>query len=834
MWSQTAWVGGRVQGRVAWVYWIFLLASLATLALVAVVAVSMYRRPNEGLAWSLSGEIVEVNPTGAGARAGLQTGDIIVEWDGAPFASSSWLYEEKQPGDTVTFSVLRDNQSLSIQVTLESAPLAMVLRRLEPLLVALSFWLIGVVIAYLKPTVREGQLFYLCSQAIAGALAAGELSSFNAAWALRLFNAFLCLLGPLLLHFHLSFLTLKSIPLRRLAVGCSYGLGLVLVLPYLLISPVRFKALSWYPAWRSGARIILALFALASVGLLQCVYRNTQDPRTRRQVRLIVLSTAWAFVPLVLFSVLPEMFTGLPFIPYEINFLFLLLIPVAYGVALYKYNLMGIDRFLNRSLVHFALGLFWIAAYLLLTVALNRLFPKTLLTRPLLGALVTLSVALLLIPLRQRIQAWVDRAFYGGWYDYRSVIAGVSTVLAEAQDEATLVHQLVHRVAETMGLHCAALFLADESGTLTMRGYVGAECPTSEIHLSAASSLARSLCQEARPLEATDIRRMMREQTLSSAEQAWLCAEAIRLWVPLVFGDELQGILVLGGKRADEFFDAEDVRILRTLAQQAALAAKNVRLLESLRGRVDQLTCLRDELETTHRRLLTSREEERSRLSRELHDRLLQELLALNIALQSAVQLVGDGVAVERLNDTRQDVLRLADETRRICAELRPPALSIMGLADAIRSYTDEQAERRGNARVVGGFRDDLHWPSRPGLTITLDLAQDRRRLSDEVAITLFRVYQEALANMEKHAAARNVWVEERLQNGVVHLSIRDDGCGFIVPDHLGQLARHGHFGLMGVYERMAAVGGEVQITSRPGAGTQVLVSTPVGGRRER
>jgi signal transduction histidine kinase len=119
-------------------------------------------------------------------------------------------------------------------------------------------------------------------------------------------------------------------------------------------------------------------------------------------------------------------------------------------------------------------------------------------------------------------------------------------------------------------------------------------------------------------------------------------------------------------------------------------------------------------------------------------------------------------------------------------------------------------------------------------LTITLDLAQDRRRLSDEVAITLFRVYQEALANTEKHAVAKNVWVEERLQNGVVHLSIRDDGCGFTVPDHLGQLARHGHFGLMGVYERMAAIGGEVQITSRPGAGTQVVVSTPVGGRQER
>jgi signal transduction histidine kinase len=246
---------------------------------------------------------------------------------------------------------------------------------------------------------------------------------------------------------------------------------------------------------------------------------------------------------------------------------------------------------------------------------------------------------------------------------------------------------------------------------------------------------------------------------------------------------------------------------------------------------VNELITLRDELETTHQRLLTSREEERNRLARELHDRLLQELLALNIRLQAGIDAAHQGSAHERLVALRRDVLDLADETRRICAELRPPALSILGLADAIRSYTHEQAERGGNVRVIGGFSEQPPQRDEAGLTITLDLDHDRRCLSDEVAITLFRVYQEALSNVEKHAGARNVWVTERLLAETANLRIRDDGCGFVVPDHPSHLARQGHFGLVGVYERMAAIGGEARIASQPGSGTELSVSAPVRGK---
>ncbi len=116
---------------------------------------------------------------------------------------------------------------------------------------------------------------------------------------------------------------------------------------------------------------------------------------------------------------------------------------------------------------------------------------------------------------------------------------------------------------------------------------------------------------------------------------------------------------------------------------------------------------------------------------------------------------------------------------------------------------------------------------SGPDLIITLDLAQDRKLLDEQVAIALFRVFQEALVNVEKHAEANNVWVRERLNENGVELSVSDDGCGFVAPSHLSRLVRQGHFGLLGGQERMAAVGGGIRVTSQPKEGTELQAWAP-------
>jgi signal transduction histidine kinase len=805
--------------------------ALVTLVLIIVAFPYAGSQPYSGLFYTLSYQVYDIALDSPADQAGLQAGDQLIKVDGVPIEQMSPLYGQKKAGDTVVLSILRGDQLLSLSLVLTTPPFSVIVTCLEPLLIALSFWFIAVVVLALKPTARDAQLFFLFCLVGAGVLAAGELSSFHLSVASSLFGILLAWLSPLVIHFHAIFPQRKTLLLQRLSPKLLYGLGLGLSLPYVLWPPSHLQMAFWFPWLSYSLRIIFALSALAGAAFLLHTYRTTQDRRIRRQVRLVVIGTAWASAPLALLSLLPEALTGSRLVAYEVSFLTLPLIPLSYAVAIYKYNLLDIDRFLNRSLVHFILAVFWVGSYLLLVAALNVWLPDAMFARPLLGALVTLVMAMTLVSLRQRTQRWVDRAFYGGWYDYRSVVAGVSAVLSEAQDEAALVEQLIHRVATTMGLKGAALFLASEENMLTLRGCTGFGCLSEQVPLSLDGSLAQLLRQKGKPLEHSDVQRQLVGASMSDTERAWLTMRQVQLWIPLVFKGELKGLLLMGSKEGNDFFSIEDLRILKTLAHQAALAAENILLLESLRRQVKELTFLSSELEATHRRLLTSREDERKRLARDLHDQLLQDLFALNIGLQTTVGMVGDDSIVERLGTMRQDVTRLADEVRRLCVELRPPSLSILGLADAIRSYTNEWAERRENIRVVGSFAS---WDvANPNLTITLELAQDRKRLDDQVAIALFRVYQEALVNVEKHATAENVWVREQLEKDQVELNIRDDGRGFDVPKHLGQFVRQGHFGLLGGQERMAAVGGGIQVTSEPGAGTELHAWAPVNGNED-
>jgi two-component system sensor histidine kinase DegS len=265
------------------------------------------------------------------------------------------------------------------------------------------------------------------------------------------------------------------------------------------------------------------------------------------------------------------------------------------------------------------------------------------------------------------------------------------------------------------------------------------------------------------------------------------------------------------------------------LGRQAAVVAENVRLMSSLRRRIHELEQLRNELKATHYRLLLSREEERKRLARELHDRLLQTYLGLNVEVDVLLDLVEGPQQMAHLTALEQKIRLLASETRRICTDLRPSSLGIVGLAATIRSYTERWAEQHPDIRVTGGFSDRTMRSNQTACIVMLDLVEDRKRLPGEVEITLFRVYQEALANIAKHAASRHVWVKERLTETHVELSIRDDGRGFARPAHIADLTRQGRFGLLGVSERMAAIGGEIEITSEPGQGTKIWVRASLG-----
>jgi signal transduction histidine kinase len=258
------------------------------------------------------------------------------------------------------------------------------------------------------------------------------------------------------------------------------------------------------------------------------------------------------------------------------------------------------------------------------------------------------------------------------------------------------------------------------------------------------------------------------------------------LYVPLVTSDGPLGIVLAHDKLdRDPRFTAADLRLAEHFAQRAAVAV-------NLSRRV-----ARDSL----RRLVEGQEMERRRLARELHDETGQALTSVLLGLK-AVETAEDVPAA--LADLRELVVSTLQEVRRLAVELRPTALDDFGLVTAVE-------------RLVETFT------AATGIDVQLESGLGEERLPSEVETTLYRVVQEALTNISKHAAASKVSILLVRRESSVTAVIEDDGRGFTNVDEL-----RGGIGLAGMRERLALLDGRLTIESPRGAGSTLVAEVPL------
>jgi signal transduction histidine kinase len=449
--------------------------------------------------------------------------------------------------------------------------------------------------------------------------------------------------------------------------------------------------------------------------------------------------------------------------------------PLAYLYATARHHLFGIDRLLNRTLVYAILSLGIFALYLGPLLLLYHLLPGDWLIQATVVSGLTLLVGLSFDRLRKQVQRWVDILFYGGWYDYPGVVETVSETLARSLEWEQLTEVLTRQVPDLMQLY---------PGHLSIR----------EPHSSSPPRLPASGLQ-----------------------------------LPLTFEGQALGSWTVAPRRDGEDFSASDQRILHTLARQAEIALSNVLLVERLRRQLG-------EIRATQRQLLRSREEERARLARELHDGPMQELVGLNLQMGLLLAVGEDGAgSKEALQDMRAEVRGLLVELRGVCGELRPPMLDTLGLGGALRALADEWSAQHGVAVRLDLAPDDtlrieersepMERPGRaPHPEVPPDPVEAARPLSGEVAVNLYRVVQETLANVARHAHARLVTIRLAWEDSRLVLTAQDDGEGFAMPSTFDELVEHGHFGLVGMQERVNLIGGTWTVESAPGQGTTVRV----------
>lgn len=208
-------------------------------------------------------------------------------------------------------------------------------------------------------------------------------------------------------------------------------------------------------------------------------------------------------------------------------------------------------------------------------------------------------------------------------------------------------------------------------------------------------------------------------------------------------------------------------------------------------------------------RLIESREKERLHLAQELHDTPIQDLYGMIYQLDDLREAMKDPEGDKIVDECEHTLHRVVNSLRTICRELRPPSLSPFGLEVAIRDHVEK-------------FRDqNMH------INVNLDLMPDKQILSDSLRLTLFRIYQQAIQNVARHAQASEIHIRFRWDDKTVVLDVEDNGRGFEVPKHWMELVREEHFGLLGIAERVESIRGKLEIVSAPGAGTLVRAIIP-------
>jgi signal transduction histidine kinase len=261
------------------------------------------------------------------------------------------------------------------------------------------------------------------------------------------------------------------------------------------------------------------------------------------------------------------------------------------------------------------------------------------------------------------------------------------------------------------------------------------------------------------------------------------------LYVPLIVHGRAIGVVAAHDKKGDDpRFDDDDIRLGESFAARAAIAV-------DLSERVS-----RDAM----RRVVDAQELERKRLARELHDETGQALTSILLGLKSLEQAVDSDEGRTEVASLRDLVVSTLQDVRRLAVELRPSALDDFGLAPALE-------------RLVDTYRQHASVP------VHLEIQVGDERLPSEVETSLYRMVQEALTNVTKHAGANGISILLARKPSSVVLVVEDDGVGFD-PGTM----RDGGLGISGMKERVALVGGRIRVESAPGRGTTLAAEVPL------
>jgi signal transduction histidine kinase len=386
----------------------------------------------------------------------------------------------------------------------------------------------------------------------------------------------------------------------------------------------------------------------------------------------------------------------------------------------------------------------------------------------------------------------------GAYFDTQSNAASALLEVLEAELSARNLSALLERVlgitTRIFGASTGLILLLDpEAQCLRVQSAVGLEGDLSNLAFEVGQGFSGGIAASGESDIVAEVSQsaVVLEPLRDKAESVW--------GTPLKNGERVIGVLVIGFEKAYVWLPTER-ELLRAIADRSALAIERAGMTDALREREMRIAELSGHL-------LKAQEEERKRISRELHDETGQALMVIRLYLGMLDKTVAMRAAKAKIQELLEVVDRTIEGIRRIIGRLTPQVLQELGLIAAIRKEAKDLAKSSGiRARVA--------------------VADDFGRLPPEFETAIYRVVQESLHNVAKHAAARSVTVEMTRTDGTLRLLIEDDGVGISKSSN----SQRPSFGMAGMRERIKTLAGNMRVESRKDKGTRILVTVPVPG----
>lgn len=753
------------------------LSALTILQLAAALAFVAFRitMPDDGTRvggaanpWTMDGVVVA--PAAADATTSqVRVDDLVVAVHGRPV--EAWLRELLAPGvsrpqvaagEPVELVVQRGNDRLALTtVASRFDPLGAIAEDWGVVALALSIQIVGLYLFYRRPREPAARALLITgtgmfASSVPWALGmqvsdVADPSGFwlNIATTGLAYALFWC--GAL--HFALVFPhPVPFVAGRFRVVWLAYVLPLVAFGGFIAVAGLASgSVLGALEGWLTAQGAFELIAILVAIGLMGYSYWRLGDPVSRRQLRLIAGAVGLAALSNVLLWFGPELLVGAPLIPPSAVALLALPFPVALAIAVDRHHLFDLESLVNRSIVYGALTFGVVATYAATVALIGGFIPGNApFAIALLGAG---AVAVVALPLRDRLQGWVNRMMYGDRDDPDSALRRLGRRLEATLDPQTVLSTLVETVAESLRSPFVAIELERDG----------------EYRVEASYGVV--------PVDARGARDQVR--------------------LPIVYRGRPVGRLVLCPRDVDASFSPADERLVADLARQAAPAVEAVRLTADLRRSREEL--------------VATREEERRRLRRDLHDELGPAMAGSLMKLRAARQLMASDEtrATSLLDQLEGDVGGMIDEIRRIAHNLRPPALDELGLVGLLRIQV---------AAFDGGP------PDRP-FQVSLEAPADLPALPAAVEVAGLRIALEGLMNAAKHSGGSHARVGLAIAGDALVVSVRDDGVGVPAGASPG-------VGLTSMRERADELGGKMEVVSSPAEGTTIIATLPLAPGR--